>query len=144
MLPSMHRTRAPWWRSPHRRRARRLRARSSPGFSWLDSTVTRPPPRPRHPGARRRRGLALGDAPGPARVRWARPAVSRRPLLAQAAAEPRAAGPGPGRMNLGFLASHRGSNMQALVDAARDGRLHATPRVVISNNGDAEALARAR
>ena len=47
-------------------------------------------------------------------------------------------------MNLGFLASHRGSNMQALVDAARDGRLHATPRVVISNNGDAEALARAR
>jgi phosphoribosylglycinamide formyltransferase-1 len=47
-------------------------------------------------------------------------------------------------MNLGFLVSHRGSNMQALVDAARDGRLHATPRVVISNNGDAEALARAR
>ncbi len=47
-------------------------------------------------------------------------------------------------MNLGFLASHRGSNMQALVDAARDGRLHATPRVVISNNGDAEALVRAR
>ena len=47
-------------------------------------------------------------------------------------------------MNLGFLASHRGSNMQALVDAARDGRLHASPRVVISNNGDAEALARAR
>ena len=47
-------------------------------------------------------------------------------------------------MNLGFLASHRGSNMQALVDAAKDGRLHATPCVVISNNSDAEALARAR
>jgi phosphoribosylglycinamide formyltransferase-1 len=47
-------------------------------------------------------------------------------------------------VNLGFLASHRGSNMQALVDAARDGRLHASPRVVISNNGDAEALTRAR
>ena len=33
--------------------------------------------------------------------------------------------------------------MQAVIDACRDGRLHATPCVVISNNGDAEALVRA-
>jgi phosphoribosylglycinamide formyltransferase-1 len=47
-------------------------------------------------------------------------------------------------MKLGFLASHRGSNMQAVIDAWRDGRLHATPAVAICNNCDAEALERAR
>lgn len=47
-------------------------------------------------------------------------------------------------MNLGFLASHRGSNMQAVIDACKIGRLGAKPCVVISNNGDSEALARAR
>jgi phosphoribosylglycinamide formyltransferase 1 len=46
-------------------------------------------------------------------------------------------------MNFGFLASHHGSNMQAVLDACRSGRLHASPAVVISNNGDSEALARA-
>ncbi|MEK7476125.1 MAG: phosphoribosylglycinamide formyltransferase [Candidatus Coatesbacteria bacterium] len=46
-------------------------------------------------------------------------------------------------MKIGFLASHRGSDMQAVLDACRAGRLHATPAVVISNNGDAEALVRA-
>ena len=45
---------------------------------------------------------------------------------------------------LGLLASHRGSNMQAVIDACKSGRLAAEPRVVISNNGDAEALLRAR
>ncbi|NLT21751.1 MAG: phosphoribosylglycinamide formyltransferase [Syntrophorhabdus sp.] len=47
-------------------------------------------------------------------------------------------------MNIGFLASHGGSNMQAIIDACKAGRLHATPVVVISNNGDSRALERAR
>ncbi len=47
-------------------------------------------------------------------------------------------------MNLGFLASHRGSNMQAVIDACHTGRLRAKPCVVISNNSHAEALARAK
>jgi phosphoribosylglycinamide formyltransferase-1 len=46
-------------------------------------------------------------------------------------------------MNLAFLASHQGSNMQAVIDACRSGGLNARPCVVISNNGDSEALARA-
>jgi len=44
---------------------------------------------------------------------------------------------------LAFLASHRGTNMQALVDACRSGRLQAKPVVVISNNGASGALDRA-
>lgn len=47
-------------------------------------------------------------------------------------------------INLGFLASGRGSNMQAIIDACRDGRLNANPVVVISNNASSEALQRAR
>lgn len=47
-------------------------------------------------------------------------------------------------MNLGFLASHNGSNMQAIIDACRSGRLAAKPAVVISNNRDSGALERAR
>lgn len=47
------------------------------------------------------------------------------------------------RWRLGFLASHRGSNLQAILDACRRGRIAADPVVVISNNRDAEALARA-
>jgi phosphoribosylglycinamide formyltransferase 1 len=46
-------------------------------------------------------------------------------------------------MNLGFLASGRGSTMQAVIDACKSGRLRAKPCVVISNNRDAQALARA-
>jgi len=46
-------------------------------------------------------------------------------------------------MNLGFLASHNGSNMQAIIDACKSGALPAKPAVVISNNGDSGALARA-
>ena len=47
-------------------------------------------------------------------------------------------------MNLGFLASHRGSNMQAVIAACKSGRLAARPCVVISNNSGSGALARAR
>ena len=46
--------------------------------------------------------------------------------------------------NLGFLASHRGSNMQSIIDACDSGRLQAVPAVVISNNSDSGALDRAR
>jgi phosphoribosylglycinamide formyltransferase-1 len=45
---------------------------------------------------------------------------------------------------LGLLASHRGSNVRAVIEACRDGRLRSRPAVVISNNGDAEVLATAR
>jgi phosphoribosylglycinamide formyltransferase 1 len=47
-------------------------------------------------------------------------------------------------IHLGFFASHRGSNMQAVIDACNAGALDAKPCVVISNNSEAEALARAR
>jgi phosphoribosylglycinamide formyltransferase-1 len=46
-------------------------------------------------------------------------------------------------MNIGFLVSHRGSNMQAVVDACTAGRLDARVCVVISNNSYSEALVRA-
>ena len=45
---------------------------------------------------------------------------------------------------LGILISGRGSNLQALIDATRDGRLDATIAVVISNRLDAAGLERAR
>jgi phosphoribosylglycinamide formyltransferase-1 len=48
------------------------------------------------------------------------------------------------RPRLGVLISGRGSNLQALFDATRDGRLEATIRVVISNRADAPGLDRAR
>ena len=47
-------------------------------------------------------------------------------------------------LKLGFLASHGGSNLQAIIDACKKGRLHADPRVVISNNSNSGALERAR
>ncbi len=46
-------------------------------------------------------------------------------------------------MKLGFLASHNGSNMQAIIEACKSGSLQATPAVVISNNAESGALARA-
>lgn len=46
-------------------------------------------------------------------------------------------------LQLGFLASHRGTNLQAILDACKTGRLQARPRVVISNNSDSGALQRA-
>lgn len=45
---------------------------------------------------------------------------------------------------LGVLISGRGSNLQALIDATRDGRLDATVAVVVSNRADAAGLERAR
>ena len=51
--------------------------------------------------------------------------------------------PGP-PLRLGFLASGGGTNMQAILDACADDRLHAEPRVVISNNSKAGAMERAR
>ena len=45
---------------------------------------------------------------------------------------------------LGVLASHGGTNLQAIIDACRAGTLDAEVRVVISNNSRAFALERAR
>jgi len=45
--------------------------------------------------------------------------------------------------NLGFLASHRGSNMQCIIDACNQGQINAVPVVVISNNGESGALDKA-
>ena len=49
-----------------------------------------------------------------------------------------------GDFRLGFLVSHGGTNMQAIIDACKEGRLDAVPCVVISNNSGAMALERAR
>lgn len=48
------------------------------------------------------------------------------------------------KLRIGFLASHNGSNMQAIIDAIKKGELDAIPCVVISNNSNAFALERAR
>jgi phosphoribosylglycinamide formyltransferase 1 len=45
---------------------------------------------------------------------------------------------------IGVLISGRGSNLQAIIDAIADGRLHASIAVVISNRADAAGLARAQ
>jgi phosphoribosylglycinamide formyltransferase-1 len=47
-------------------------------------------------------------------------------------------------LHLGFLASHGGSNMQAIIDACKVGRLDAKPCVVVSNNSESMALQRAK
>lgn len=47
-------------------------------------------------------------------------------------------------MNLGVLISGRGSNLQALIDATREGKLPARIAVVLSNRVDAAGLERAR
>ncbi|UCB42565.1 MAG: hypothetical protein JSV77_08935, partial [Dehalococcoidales bacterium] len=47
-------------------------------------------------------------------------------------------------MNIGFLASHTGSNMQAIINACKSGALQANPAVVISNNSNSGAIARAK
>jgi phosphoribosylglycinamide formyltransferase 1 len=54
-----------------------------------------------------------------------------------------AAKPGSSR-RIGVLISGRGSNLQAIIDAIREGRLDATIVVVISNTADAPGLERAR
>jgi len=48
------------------------------------------------------------------------------------------------RRRIGVLISGRGSNLQALIDATRDGRLDAEIALVISNRADASGLYRAR
>jgi len=47
-------------------------------------------------------------------------------------------------MNLGFLASHGGSNMQAIIDKCRGGQIPANPALLICNNPGATAVKRAR
>jgi len=47
-------------------------------------------------------------------------------------------------LDLGFLASHGGSSMRAIVGAIADGSLDARARMVVGNNGDAPALQFAR
>lgn len=47
-------------------------------------------------------------------------------------------------IRFGFMASHRGTNMQAVAQACLSGRLQAIPAVVISNNYSAGALTRAQ
>lgn len=47
------------------------------------------------------------------------------------------------RLSLGFLSSHGGSNVQAVLNAIREGRLDAEARVIISNNVTSTALQRA-
>ena len=46
--------------------------------------------------------------------------------------------------NIGVLISGRGSNLQAILDATRDGRLNARIAIVISNRADACGLRRAQ
>jgi len=45
---------------------------------------------------------------------------------------------------LGILASHRGSNFQAIIDACERGQINAKPVLAISNNSQSMALRRAR
>lgn len=47
-------------------------------------------------------------------------------------------------MNLAFLASHGGSNMQAIVDSIKCGNLSAKPVLMITNNSTAKAMDRAK
>ena len=48
------------------------------------------------------------------------------------------------KLNLGFLVSHGGSNMQAIINNVKAGKLDANLCAMISNNKDAFALERAR
>lgn len=47
-------------------------------------------------------------------------------------------------LKIGFLSSHGGSNMQAVIDACKQGRLNAVPSVLICNNSKSIAIERAR
>ena len=47
-------------------------------------------------------------------------------------------------LRLAVLVSGRGSNLQAIIDAITEGRLHAVLALVISNKAEAQALERAR
>ena len=48
------------------------------------------------------------------------------------------------KLRLGFLASHGGSNMQAIMDSVNNGKLDAELCAVISNNSKSGALQRAQ
>lgn len=48
------------------------------------------------------------------------------------------------KLKLGVLASGGGTNLQAIIDACKEGRLDASVNVVISNNSGSRAMARAR
>jgi phosphoribosylglycinamide formyltransferase-1 len=48
------------------------------------------------------------------------------------------------RMRLGFLASHGGTNLQAVLDACASGELSATPAVLVTNNRGAHCITRAQ
>lgn len=48
------------------------------------------------------------------------------------------------QLKLGFMASHGGSNMQAVLDAISEGTLDAVPCVLISNNSKSLAMERAK
>ena len=47
-------------------------------------------------------------------------------------------------MNIAVFASHGGSDLQAIIDGCKEEKLNARVAVVISNNGDSMALARAK
>ena len=57
---------------------------------------------------------------------------------------PSGSGVDEGRPGIGVLISGRGSNLQAILEAIRDGRLNADVRIVISNRADAAGLDHAR
>jgi len=48
------------------------------------------------------------------------------------------------KLNIGFMASHGGSNMQAVLDAISKGVLFVTPCVLILNNSNSLAIERAK
>lgn len=47
------------------------------------------------------------------------------------------------QLNIGFLSSHGGSNMQSILDTIKDNVLKAKPCVLISNNSKSKAIERA-
>ncbi len=49
----------------------------------------------------------------------------------------------PDVCKIGVLVSHRGSNLQAIIDACESGKINAKPTVVISNNSQSGGLERA-
>jgi phosphoribosylglycinamide formyltransferase-1 len=48
------------------------------------------------------------------------------------------------KINLGFMVSHGGSNMQAVLEAISKGELNANPCVLISNNSNSQAIEKAK
>ncbi len=70
--------------------------------------------------------------------------MSTRTEGAAATARAAAAAGGGGRLRLGVLASGRGSNLQAILEAIAAGRLPAEVAAVLSDKADAKALERAR